>query len=193
MIQVEILQIQKCTAGYCTHTHTGGGINYMQIWRDECLRLAWKKMLILRDEHHTVTCSTVSGPWKKKHVVQRSLFLWKVCGRFWCQKWSEVVWMDGRQSGVQKDRLGNFQWNNCSTWPWERTSTINADINIQAFHTQSPTVWLHTDTYILTYTPPPSLWQTHTQTYMCDHTNTHTTHTHTKRIKSHKENSNMPL
>ena len=31
-----------------THTHTGGvgvgGINYMQIWRDEFLRLAWKKI-----------------------------------------------------------------------------------------------------------------------------------------------------
>ena len=115
MVQVDILQIQKCTAGYCTHTHTGGGINYMQIWRDEFLRLAWKKMLILRDEHHTVTCSTVSGPWKKKLVVQRSLFLSKVCRRFWCQKWTKVVWMDGRQSGVQKDRLGNFQWKNCST------------------------------------------------------------------------------
>ena len=72
-------------------------------------------MLTLSDEHHTVTSSTLSGPWKKKLVVQRSLFLWKVCGRFWCQKWSEVVWMDGRQSGVQKDRLGNFQWKNCST------------------------------------------------------------------------------
>ena len=72
-------------------------------------------MLILSDEHHTVTSSTLSGPWKKKLVVQRSLFLWKVCGMFWCQKWSEVVWMDGRQSGVQKDRLGNFQWKNCST------------------------------------------------------------------------------
>ena len=114
---------QKCTAGYCTHTHAhslthrlgGGGINYMQIWRDEFLRLAWKKMLTLSDEHHTVTSSTLSGPWKKKLVVQRSLFLWKVCGRFWCQKWSEVVWMDGRQSGVQKDRLGNFQWKNYST------------------------------------------------------------------------------
>ena len=55
------------------------------------------------------------GPWKKKLVVQRSLFLWKVCGRFWCQKWSEIVWMDSRQSEVQKDRLGNFQWKNCST------------------------------------------------------------------------------
>ena len=64
-----------------------GGVYYMQIWRDEFLRLAWKKMLILSDEHHTVTSSTVSGPWKKKLVVQRSLFLWKVCGRFWCQKW----------------------------------------------------------------------------------------------------------
>ena len=32
-----------------------------------------------------------------------------------CQKWSEVVWMDGRQSGVQKDRLGNFQSKNCNT------------------------------------------------------------------------------
>ena len=72
-------------------------------------------MLILSDEHHTVTSSTLLGPWKKKLVVQRSLFLWKVCGRFWCQKWSEVVWMDGRQSGLQKDRLGNFQWKNCST------------------------------------------------------------------------------
>ena len=29
-------------------------------------------MLILSDEHHTVTSSTVSGPWKKKLVVQRS-------------------------------------------------------------------------------------------------------------------------
>ena len=26
-------------------------------------------MLILNDEHHTVTSSTVSGPWKKKLVV----------------------------------------------------------------------------------------------------------------------------
>ena len=26
-------------------------------------------MLILSDEHHTVTSSTVSGPWKKKLVV----------------------------------------------------------------------------------------------------------------------------
>ena len=26
--------------------------------------------------------------------------------------------MDGRQSGVQKDRLGNFQWKNCSTELW---------------------------------------------------------------------------
>ena len=84
MIQVDILQIQKCTAGYCTHTHThthrwgGGGINYMQIWRDVFSRLAWKKMLILSDEHHTVTSSTVLGPWKKKLVVQRSLF----CGRY---------------------------------------------------------------------------------------------------------------
>ena len=68
-----------------THTHThappppthtqvgwGWGINYMQIWRDEFLRLAWK-MFILSDEHDTVTSSTVSGPWKKKLVVQRSL------------------------------------------------------------------------------------------------------------------------
>ena len=126
MIQVDILQIQKSTVGYCTnthslthsntHTHTGGaGGYYMQIWRDEFLRLAWKKMLILSDKHHTVMSSTLSGPWKKKLVVQRSLFLWKVSRRFWCQKWSEVVWMDGRQSGVQKDRLGNFQWKNCST------------------------------------------------------------------------------
>ena len=123
MIQVDILQIQKCTAGYYTHAHThshtgwggGGVINYMQIWRDEFLRLAWKKMLIRSDEHHMVTSSTLLGLWKKKLIVQRSLFLWKVCGRFWCQKWSEVVWMDGRQSGVQKDRLGNFQWKNCST------------------------------------------------------------------------------
>ena len=47
-----------------THTHTGGaeGINYMQIWRDEFLRLAWKKMLILSDEHHMVMSSTVLGP-----------------------------------------------------------------------------------------------------------------------------------
>ena len=88
MIQVDILQIQKCTAGYCTHTYThththarthertnartnartqarahtggaaaggGGGIKYIQIWRDEFLRLAWKKMLILSDKHHMVT------------------------------------------------------------------------------------------------------------------------------------------
>ena len=57
----------------------GGGINCMQIWRAEFLRLAWK-MLMLSDEHHTVASSTVSGPWKKKLVVQRFLFLWKVCG-----------------------------------------------------------------------------------------------------------------
>ena len=73
MIQVDILQLQKCTAGYCTHTHRwswgGGVINYMQIWRDEFLRLAWKKLLMLSDEHHTVTSSTVSGLWKKKLVV----------------------------------------------------------------------------------------------------------------------------
>ena len=87
----------------------------MHIWRDEFLRLAWKKMLMLSDERHTVMSSTVSGPWKKKLVVQRSLFLWKICGRFCCQKWSEIVCVDGRQSGVQKDRLGNFQWKNCST------------------------------------------------------------------------------
>ena len=96
----------------------------MQIWRDEFLRLAWKKLLILSDEHHTVTSSTVSGPCKKKFVVQRSLFLWKVCGRFWCQKWSEVVWTDGRQSGVQKDRMGNFQWKNCSTELWLYTGFL---------------------------------------------------------------------
>ena len=92
-----------------THTHTDWQrwfififINYMHIWRDEFLRLAWKKLLILSDEHHTVTSSTgtVSGPWKKNLVVQRSLFLWKICGRFCCKKWSEVVWMDGRQWGV---------------------------------------------------------------------------------------------
>ena len=62
-----------------THTQVGC-INYTQIWRDEFLRRAWKKMLILSDEHNTVTSSTVSGPWKKKLFVQRSLFLWKVCG-----------------------------------------------------------------------------------------------------------------
>ena len=34
-------------------------------------------MLMLSDEHHTVTSSTVSGPCKKKLVVQRSLFFAK--------------------------------------------------------------------------------------------------------------------
>ena len=103
-----------------THTHRWGGggggggwggIKYIQIWRDEFLRLAWNKMLILSDEYHTVANSTVSGPWKEKLLSKGLCFRenWKVCGRFWCQKWSEVVWMDGRQSGVQKDRLGNFQ------------------------------------------------------------------------------------
>ena len=75
----------------------------------------FSKSFSFSDKHHTVTSSTLLGPWKKKLVVQRSLFLWKVCGRFWCQKWNEVVWIDGRQSGVQKDRLVYFQWNNCST------------------------------------------------------------------------------
>ena len=37
-------------------------------------------MLMLSDEHHTVMSSIVSGPWKKKLVVQRFLFLWKVRG-----------------------------------------------------------------------------------------------------------------
>ena len=41
-----------------------------------------------------VMSSMVSGPWKKKLIVQRFLFSWKVCGRFWCEKWSEVVWME---------------------------------------------------------------------------------------------------
>ena len=84
--QVDILQTQKCTAGYCTqwqywHTRTqahtqvvvsyggggGGGaywLLYMQIWREEFLRLAWKKMLMVSDEHHTVMSSIVLGPWK---------------------------------------------------------------------------------------------------------------------------------
>ena len=40
-------------------------------------------MLILSDEHHTVTSSTVSGPWKKKLVVQRCFFLCVcVCERY---------------------------------------------------------------------------------------------------------------
>ena len=87
----------------------------MQIFK--FLRQAWK-MLMLSDEHHTVMSSTVSGPWKKKLVLQRSQFLWEVCGTVLCQKWSEVFWMDNRQSGVQKDTLGNFQWKNCSTELW---------------------------------------------------------------------------
>ena len=115
-----------------THTHTGVGgvwlINYMQIWRDEFLRLAWKKMLMLGDKHHTVMSSTVSGPWKKKLVVQRSLFLWKVCGMFWCQKWSEVVWMDGRQPGVQKDRL-NYH---IAMWLWVLLPYCNVVMSITA-------------------------------------------------------------
>ena len=89
----------------------------MQIWRDEFLRLVSKKMLMLSDEHHTVMSSTVSGPWRKekykKLVVQRSLFLWKAPGKVLCQKWSEAVLMDG--TGVQKNRVGIFQWKNCST------------------------------------------------------------------------------
>ena len=89
------------------HTHTQverRGINYKHIWRDEFLRLAWKKMLMLSDEHHMVMSSTVLGPWKKKLIVQRSLFLWKVCRRFWCQKWSELVWMDGRHAVKSSER-----------------------------------------------------------------------------------------
>ena len=41
MIQVDILQIKKCTAGYCTHTHTytyrwgGGGVGLLIICRFE--------------------------------------------------------------------------------------------------------------------------------------------------------------
>ena len=81
-------------------------------------------MLMLSVEHHMVMSSTVSDLWKKKLVVQRSLFLWKVCGRFLCQKWSKVVWMDGRQSGVQKDRLGNFQWKNFSMELWLYTGLL---------------------------------------------------------------------
>ena len=125
IIQVDILQTQKCMR-YCTrththtrvHAHTGGVgwgwgewlINYMQIWRDEFLRLTWK-ILILSDKHHTVTGSNVLGPWKKKLIVQSFLFSWQ----FSCQKWSKVVWMDGTQSRAQKDRVSNFQRKNCST------------------------------------------------------------------------------
>ena len=71
-----------------THTHThrlGGGeegIYYMQIWRDEFLRLVWTKMLMLSDEHHTVTSSTVSGPVKEKaHCPKVFVFvkaIWRV-------------------------------------------------------------------------------------------------------------------
>ena len=57
MIQVDILQ----------HTPEGGGvINYMQIWRDEFLRLAWKK--ILSDEYHMITSSTVLGPYMYVYI-----------------------------------------------------------------------------------------------------------------------------
>ena len=61
---------------------------------------------------------TVSGPWQKK-IVQRFLFLWKVCGKLLtfsilCQKCSEVVRIDSRQLRVQRHRLDNFQWKNCS-------------------------------------------------------------------------------
>ena len=36
----------------------------------------------------------------------------------------------------------------------EKGSTINAYISTQAFHTQPPIIWLHTDTYTLTPTDP---------------------------------------
>ena len=73
--QTLILAHMYDTSRYtATHTHTGGGgggggyytINYMQIWRDEFLRLAWKK--ILSDEYHTVTSSTVSGPYMYVYI-----------------------------------------------------------------------------------------------------------------------------
>ena len=61
---------------------------------------------------------------KEKARCPKVFVFVKVCGRFWCQKWSKVVWMDGRQSGVQKDRLGNFHWKNFSIELWLYTGLL---------------------------------------------------------------------
>ena len=54
-----------------------------------------------------------------------------------------------------------------------QNNTVNTYINTKAFHTQPPTIWLHTDTCTLTLTSS----QGHTHTH---DTHTHTTHTHTR-------------
>ena len=65
---------------------------------------------MLSDEYHTVTNSIASSRERKSSLSKGLCFCERYAElRFWCQKWSEVVWMDGRQSGVQKNRLGNFQ------------------------------------------------------------------------------------
>ena len=65
-------------------------------------------MLTLSDEHHTVMSGLCRAGERKSSLSKGLCF----CERYVegsGVKWNEVVWMDGRQSGVQKDRLGNFE------------------------------------------------------------------------------------
>ena len=119
------------------HTHEGGDIDYMQIWRDEFLRLAWKKipplynrtswlgvnhqLIYLKEdvdaewrtsygnEFHCV------GPVKEKARCPKVLVFVKGRQKDFVSEMEEFVWMDGTQSRVQKDRLGNFELKNCNT------------------------------------------------------------------------------
>lgn len=65
-------------------------------------------MRMVSDDHHVVRSSTVQGPCMKKLVLRMFLVLSKECGSFPCLKWSEVVWMDRKQSKNQKVEWVSF-------------------------------------------------------------------------------------
>ena len=61
-------------------------------------------MLMLSDEYHTVTNSIVSGRERKRSLSNCLCFCERYAElRFWCQKLSELVWMDGRQEFRKTD------------------------------------------------------------------------------------------
>ena len=65
-------------------------------------------MLVLSDEYRTVTSSTVSGPCKKKARCPKVFVFVKGMRKVLVSDMERSCVVDGRQSGVQKDRLGNF-------------------------------------------------------------------------------------